>query len=368
MVCYDCERPGVAECVRCTRAFCAQHGAAVCAECSSPANVFPSAALYRTTVGASAALLLLAGAYVMWWPELSPGQTRMVLASNGTGVRPGPENPSRAQAQGGGNAPADAPPAPTVVPTPEPPRKYSVAAGDTLLGIALRHDTTVDELMRLNGLTDASSLSIGQELLVAAPAATSGPASADSAPQRRTHTVASGDTPLGIALRHDITVDELYRLNGLTESSLLRIGQELVISVGPTPTPEPASSPTPVPQASATPTVSPTPAPAQQRTYAVAPGDTLYAIARRFGITDTELMRLNGITDPGSLQIGQELTIAVGASASSGTPAPRQHTVVSGDTLVELASRYGTTVDELVRLNGLADPTSLNLGQELTLP
>ena len=49
---------------------------------------------------------------------------------------------------------------------------YTVAVGDTLWDIAVRFDTTVDELVRLNNLPDAESLAIGQELKVSGPAST----------------------------------------------------------------------------------------------------------------------------------------------------------------------------------------------------
>lgn len=50
------------------------------------------------------------------------------------------------------------------------------------------------------------------------------------------------------------------------------------------------------------------------------------------------------------------------------TPAPRQHTVVSGDTLFNIAQQYGTTIEAIVRANNLSDPNRLEIGQVLILP
>jgi len=94
-----------------------------------------------------------------------------------------------------------------------------------------------------------------------------------------------------------------------------------------------------------------------QPTHTVAPGDTLFSIARRYGATVEELMRLNGL-ESFLIQPGQVLKLPERA---------RVHVVAPGDTLFSLARRYGTTVEELMRLNGLAS-AELKVGQRLLLP
>ncbi|BAW02136.1 NLP/P60 protein [Thermus thermophilus] len=94
-----------------------------------------------------------------------------------------------------------------------------------------------------------------------------------------------------------------------------------------------------------------------QATYTVAPGDTLYSIARRHGTTVEALMRLNGL-ESFLLQPGQVLKLPSGE---------RTHVVAPGDTLFSLARRYGTTVEALMRLNGLSSP-EIKVGQVLRLP
>jgi nucleoid-associated protein YgaU len=76
----------------------------------------------------------------------------------------------------------------------------------------------------------------------------------------------------------------------------------------PTPPPTPRPTPTPVP-ATPAPTPIPTPAPTPVRTYTVAEGDTLAAIADRFGTTTSALQAANGIDDPDEIVIGQVLVI-----------------------------------------------------------
>ncbi len=95
--------------------------------------------------------------------------------------------------------------------------------------------------------------------------------------------------------------------------------------------------------------------------YTVKSGDTLWLLANRFGTSVDAIKRLNSLTGD-NLQIGQVLQIPTGQSSSY-----FDYTVRSGDTLWLLANRYGTTVDAVKRLNGLASD-NLQIGQVLLIP
>lgn len=95
--------------------------------------------------------------------------------------------------------------------------------------------------------------------------------------------------------------------------------------------------------------------------YTVQAGDSLWQIARQFGTTVDALMRVNGLSSD-LLRIGQVLKVPVSQSSSY-----FEHTVRSGDTLWLLARRYGTTVDAIKRLNGLSSDL-LRIGQILRIP
>ncbi|MCX6022186.1 MAG: LysM peptidoglycan-binding domain-containing protein, partial [Chloroflexi bacterium] len=340
MVCYACRRAAENECGQCGRTYCGRHGAAVCAVCSSPASTAPSPLVFRTTVGASAALLLLAGVFLMWWPTAPAGERRTFLVSD----IPAPPRPPTSSLEAAGG-PTPSPTARAVTPTPQPPLTYTIVAGDTPGEIASRLGVSVDELLRANGIADPSLIQIGQQLKVPAPAAPSATATAPPAGVR-TYTIAAGDTPLDIAARFGVTAEALLRANGITDPSLIQIGQVLTIPAppgaptaappmtatatpaptGPAATPTAASaSPTPTatPSPQPTPTATPTQAPSGSRTYTIVAGDTPIDIAARFGITVEELLRANGVTDPSLLQIGQVLTIPTpGAAAPTASPTP----------------------------------------------
>ena len=116
-------------------------------------------------------------------------------------------------------------------------RTYTVRAGDTPLGIALSHSTTLAALLAANGLTEADFLQIGQTLTIPGADEASAPAAEevdedtpDTPPTAtETYTIRRGDTVFAVALRLGVDWQEMLRANNLTEQSLLQPGQTLVI-------------------------------------------------------------------------------------------------------------------------------------------
>ena len=112
--------------------------------------------------------------------------------------------------------------------------EYSVRAGDTMLGIALRLNVSVDDLLDANGITENDFLQIGQVLTVpgsdgeeAVAAPVAGETSAEAASAE--YTVRAGDTFFGIGLRLGVDWQDIVAANGLSERSILQPGQTLVI-------------------------------------------------------------------------------------------------------------------------------------------
>jgi LysM repeat protein len=134
------------------------------------------------------------------------------------------------------NADVAAPPATIVLTVQSATAAYTVRPGDTLSGIAARHDLTWQALATANDLTESSYLQIGQELAIPGAAteplrlrqttgATGGPVA--PLPAARAYTVQRGDTIFAIALRSDVDWQELLRVNNLREDSILQPGQTL---------------------------------------------------------------------------------------------------------------------------------------------
>lgn len=95
-------------------------------------------------------------------------------------------------------------------------------------------------------------------------------------------------------------------------------------------------------------------------TYTVKSGDTLSGIAAMFGTTYQQLAAENGITNPNLIYPGQVLRIRGGSQ-------PVYYTVKRGDTLSEIAVRYGTTYQRLAQLNGITNPNLIYAGQVIRI-
>src|SRR5699024_7788301 len=106
---------------------------------------------------------------------------------------------------------------------------------------------------------------------------------------------------------------------------------------------------------------------AKTSTYTVKSGDTLSDIAVRYGMTTKALQNLNNISNPNKIYAGQKLKIT--GSAKKATPkkkvTPKYHTVKSGDTVSGLAVKYGSSQQQIVKWNKLASADKIYIGQKL---
>lgn len=103
-------------------------------------------------------------------------------------------------------------------------------------------------------------------------------------------------------------------------------------------------------------------------------GETLYSLARNYGVSLDALIRRNGISDPSALSVGTRLYIPESSPAApeSGAPNPNPaeaavHIVKKGDTYYSIARRYSIDVALLLELNGRSDGQTLGVGERLTV-
>ena len=161
----------------------------------------------------------------------------------------------------------------------------------------------------------------------------------------RTHIVKAGETLYSIALRYGVTVQQMATTNRLANPNLIRVGQVLTI---------PGSGGT-------------TPPPTSLR-HTVRAGDTLYAIALRYGVTVQQIVAANKITNPSLIRVGQVLTIPTRSQTTPPPTNPVKYTVKAGDTLYRIAQRYNTTALEIAKANNMANLNLIRIGQLLTIP
>ena len=100
-------------------------------------------------------------------------------------------------------------------------------------------------------------------------------------------------------------------------------------------------------------------------------GDTLTKIAARNGTTIQALMRANGLPNPNFVYAGQRLIVPNAAPAplpAANVSNASVYTVASGDMLYWIATRFGTTTDAIMRANGMRNPEFIYPGQRLNIP
>ncbi|MGA9466447.1 MAG: LysM peptidoglycan-binding domain-containing protein, partial [Exiguobacterium marinum] len=103
------------------------------------------------------------------------------------------------------------------------------------------------------------------------------------------------------------------------------------------------------------------------KTYTVKSGDTLYSIARTYGVTVSDFAAANNITNVNLISVGQVLNIP----GTTVTPPPSttvKYTVKSGDTLYKIATMYNTTVAKIAAANNITNVNLISVGQMLIIP
>lgn len=216
---------------------------------------------------------------------------------------------------------------------------YVVQKGDTLSSIATRYGTTWKRLAEFNGLTDPNKLRAGQELRIpsslgapaprpAAPAPSSRTAPAAPIKQGESYVIQKGDTLSRIASRAGISIAELKAANSLTSDRIIA-GKSLTIPkkgavstaaavpevkqavapVAAAPAPAGLESAPAEPDDETAPVASAAAAPAYE--HVLYPGETLEDVARQYGSSQMEIMKLNSITDPADVKPGTKLLVPI---------------------------------------------------------
>jgi LysM repeat protein len=239
---------------------------------------------------------------------------------------------------------------PTLTPTPSPTLDrtqfpfqiiYTVRPGDFVARIARQFNSTIEAIIIANQLNESGLIFVGQQLIIplaqlptAAPTPTpttaptltpstaptivtappivivvtaTPPPSPTATPIPPTsvsptvlYVVQPGDSLSSIAVRFGTTVQAIAQANNILNFNLLFVGQRLVI---------PSRGVIAAPQPTATRTSSLVPPVTGGILYRVQPGDNLFKIALRFGVTVSSLVELNRIVNPSRIYVGQLITI-----------------------------------------------------------
>ncbi|WP_145542759.1 LysM peptidoglycan-binding domain-containing protein [Virgibacillus sp. SK37] len=241
---------------------------------------------------------------------------------------------------------------------------HKVQSGDSLWTIAQKHNTTVTNLKKINNLT--SDLIFPNQVLETGSASSSAKDTASkkqesSKSTSNTYTVKAGDTLSGIASRHNISLTNLMKWNGL-DTTLIFPGNVLTVS-------KQESQNTKTSGKKETKVSSST-------VYSVVAGDSLSKIGAKYNVSVANLKKWNNLSSD-LIYVGQKLNIAGKSSNNSSTStsssASKQdgnkasvYTVKSGDTLSKIGKAHGVSVANLKKWNSLSSDM-IYIGQKLSI-
>ena len=215
--------------------------------------------------------------------------------------------------------------------------KYTVKKGDTLSKLAAKFNTTSREIMRLNGLRNSNYIKKGQTLQIVAGG------ESEPAGLLKDHIVKRGETLSGLSAKYGVSITSIMTANNLTSANVLRVGQHLLI---------PASSDITL------------------QSYTVKEGDTLTELAQRFQTNPTEIKKTNALVNSDYLRTGQKLSIPIDQSHADRLTLSGKwitYVVKRGDTLWDIAKAFGVVLEKLMLWNNLGSHTNLQVGDRLKI-
>jgi LysM repeat protein len=281
--------------------------------------------------------------------------------------------------------------------TREETSTHVVAKGESLGSIANKYGVKVDDLVKGNDLK-STTIRVGDKIVVARAVVTSKPekketvtgtsmpsivsdspkqsAPAPAADITGSYTVMAGDTLSGVASKHKMKLKELREANGLDADATIKVGQKLKVKGG-------ESVPAPESRKTDLALVTPAPAAAPQSeqsvgitTHVVEKGQTLSAIAGKYGVKVSEIVAWNNLGDKALIHIGQKLIVSTPKMpVKADAPSPKVeagangsktvHKVTEGQSPASIAKRYGVKTSELFVWNSWEKDHILHIGDEV---
>lgn len=203
---------------------------------------------------------------------------------------------------------------------------YELTAADSLYSVSRRFATTEETLITLNRMSGPLDFEVGQTILVPHIDGT----------KFEVYEVNQGDNLFKISRQFNTSVAQLRALNDISGRLDLTVGRSIIV---------------------------PRVDEAVFDTVLIQPGDTLFDIARRYDVTVAALQALNRLPDPRDIRVNQTILIPKLEDAVLGV-----HVVKLGDNLTKIAEAYDTNVEFLQSLNGITDPSLIQLGDTILAP
>jgi len=244
--------------------------------------------------------------------------------------------------------------------------EHRIAGGETLSTIATRYGTSVAAISDMNGIQNRHRIRAGHTLLIPSGAAVSPGAARTAAVNSRergervTHTVRRGENLWVIARAYGTTPAAIKGWNSMSSDRIYQ-GDKLTVYYGTTS----ASAPAPAAAVAAAPApnTSSGSAAAESMQYTIQRGDTLSSIASVYDVSIAQIRSWNGLRSD-RIYPGQRLTLQVDATRAA---VAQTYTVRRGDTLTAIARRFGVSVNQVAAWNGISTRTTLYPGNRLVI-
>jgi membrane-bound lytic murein transglycosylase D len=176
------------------------------------------------------------------------------------------------------------------------------------------------------------------------------------------HTVRRGETLSVIAGRYGSSVSNISRANGLRNADHIYVGMRLRIPRNGSSAALASSTPAPSTRSTTRSTT-----PSRPSSHTVRRGDTLSEIATRYGVSQRNLKSWNGMRSD-TVRLGQVLKLSgSGGSTASSGGSTRTHVVARGENLSTIAARYGVSTSNVKSWNNIRNASHITVGQRLTI-
>lgn len=210
---------------------------------------------------------------------------------------------------------------------------YVIQAGDTIYRISRRYGVTVEAILAVNPGLDPDRLFIGQRICIPVQL---------TCPGGQIYVIQANDTLFAIAARFNTTVNAIIAANPGLDPNRLFIGQRICIPVAPATCPG-------------------------GQLYTIRAGDTVFALAQRFQVSVNAILAANPGLNPNALRIGQQICIP--GRPQLNCPSGNIYVIRPGDNLYSIAQRNGITLQALINANPqLTDPSNLTVGTNICIP
>ena len=235
--------------------------------------------------------------------------------------------------------------------------RHQVKKGDSLGVLARRYDIRVEDIMAMNRITNPRLLRVGADLILPLRKGTSPlplKELGDDKPlfRQKTYTVRKGDSLWKIGQKFGVTEKELRSWNRISAGKNIYPGQVLTVAAG---RPQPAAK-TGVKAEGG-----------RKTKHEVTSGDSLWKIARQYGVSQDQLRSWNQLARNHVLQPGDKLNIFAQADPARANLRRIVYQVQPGDSFWQISRRFDVATSEILKWNDLTETHILRPGDKLTL-